>query len=157
MVLVSFADREGVSSSRTSWGGAVTTVGQRIRQLREQRRMTLEQLATLTGMSKGFLSDVENDKRGLGADSLVRVAQAAGASVDYLMRGEEAATPLTAPVVIPRELAAFAEEQGLSYTKTVELLEAHNSVIGRRRKDGSKHFSADDWRRLYEAIKDVFG
>lgn len=119
--------------------------------------MTLEQLATLIGLSKGFLSDVENEKRGLGADSALRVAQALGASVDYLLSGDDMTTPLTPPVVIPRELAAFAEQEGLSYTKTVELLEAHNSVVARRSKEGPRHFTTEDWRRLYEAIRDVFG
>lgn len=133
------------------------TVGQRIRQLREQQRMTLEQLAGRCGMSKGFLSDVENGNRGLRPESLLRVAQALGASVDYLMTGEEPETPLAAPVVIPRELAAFAEQEGLSYAKTVELLAAHNSVVARRDKKGTPTLTLDEWRRLYDAINDIFG
>jgi transcriptional regulator with XRE-family HTH domain len=135
----------------------VATVGERIRELRAERRLTLEQLAARCGISKGFLSDVENDKRGLSRDSLLRVAQALGASVDYILRGDEPETPFSAPVVIPHELAAFAEQEGLSYAKTVELLAAHNSVVARRSKEGTQTLSVDGWRRLLEAIKDIFG
>jgi transcriptional regulator with XRE-family HTH domain len=109
------------------------------------------------GVSKGFLSDVENDQRRMGSDSLLRMAQALGASVDYLLRGDEPETPITAPDVIPRELAVFAQEEGLTYVQTVELLNAHNSVVARRSASGRPALSVADWRRLYEAIKDVFG
>lgn len=133
------------------------TVGERIRALRIEQRLTIEQLAARVGVSKGFLSDVENDQRRLGSDSLLRVAQALGASVDFLLSGDEPETPLVAPDVIPRELAVFAQEEGLSYMQTVELLNAHNSVVARRSALGRASLSVAEWRRLYDAIKDVFG
>lgn len=133
------------------------TVGERIRALRLEQRLTIEQLAMRVGVSKGFLSDVENEQRKLGNDSLLRVAQALGASVDYLLRGDEPETPLAAPDVIPRELAMFAQEEGLSYGQTVELLNAHNSVVARRSGAGRPALSVAEWRRLFAAIKDVFG
>lgn len=133
------------------------TIGERIRELRIEHRLTIEDLAARAGISKGFLSDVENGQRRLGSDSLLRVAQALGASVDYLLRGDEPLTPLVAPDVIPRELAMFAQEQSLSYAQTVELLNAHNSVVARRSKLGRPTLTVTEWRKLYDAIKDVFG
>ena len=61
------------------------TVGDRIREVREHRRLTQDRLAEVTDISKGFLSDVENNKRNVSSEYLLRIANALGASVDYLL------------------------------------------------------------------------
>jgi transcriptional regulator with XRE-family HTH domain len=135
----------------------MATVGDRIREVREEMRMTQDRLAELSGLSKGFLSDVENNKRNLGAQNLLKIANVLGASVDYLLRGEVADVSAVEPVVIPPELSQAARELELSYASTVELLDAHRSVIARRSNRGLKRFAVDDWKQLHEAIKRVFG
>jgi len=45
----------------------------------------------------------------------------------------------------------------LSYADTVELLEAHRSVVARRSNKTIKSFEVKDWIELYRAIKKVFG
>ena len=62
-----------------------------------------------------------------------------------------------APVIIPPELSAAAERLKLSYADTLELLEAHRSVVARRSNKDTKEFEVEDWIRLHEAIKKVFG
>lgn len=133
------------------------TVGERIREVREEMRMTQDRLADVTGLSKGFLSDVENNKRNIGAQNLLKIANVLGASVDYLLRGEVTDVSAAEPVVIPPELSQAAHELELSYGATVELLEAHRSVIARRSNRGLRRFTVDDWKQLHEAIKRVFG
>ena len=135
----------------------MATVGDRIREVRDETRMTQNRLAELTGLSKGFLSDVENSKRNIGAQNLLKIANVFGASVDYFLRGEVADVSAVEPVVIPPELSQAAEELELSYAATVELLEAHRSVIARRSNRGLRRFTVDDWKQLHEAIKRVFG
>lgn len=63
------------------------SAGDRIREIREAKRLTQDQLAERTGISKGFLSDVENGKRNVSSEYLLRIANALNASVDYLLRG----------------------------------------------------------------------
>jgi transcriptional regulator with XRE-family HTH domain len=133
------------------------TVGDRIREIREEMQMNQDQLAERAGLSKGFLSDIENNKRNIGSENLLKIANVLGASVDYLLRGEIAESGSTEPVVIPPELSQAAEELELSYAATVELLEAHRSVIARRSNKGLRKFSVEDWKKLHEAIKRVFG
>ena len=133
------------------------TVGDRIREIREDLRMTQGQLAKGAGLSTGFLSDVENNKRNIGSQNLLRVANVVGASVDYLLRGEVIDTSAHQPVVIPAELSQAAEDLELSYSQTVELLEAHRSVVARRSNRGLRKFGVDDWKKLHEAIQAVFG
>lgn len=133
------------------------TVGDRIRQIREDMEINQEQLAERAGLSKGFLSDVENGKRNIASENLLKVANVLGASVDYLLRGEVTESARNEPVVIPPELAQAAEESEWSYAATVELLEAHRSVIARRSNKGLRKFSVEDWKELHKAIKKVFG
>ena len=119
--------------------------------------MNQDQLAERAGLSKGFLSDVENNKRNIGSQNLLKIANILGASVDYLLRGEVNQAANTEPIVIPPELSLAAEELELSYAATIELLDAHRSVIARRSNRGLRKFSVEDWKKLHEAIKRVFG
>jgi transcriptional regulator with XRE-family HTH domain len=136
--------------------GEMATLGNRVRELRDRQKLTQDQLAQQTGLSKGFLSDVENDRRQVSAVNLLKIANAVGASLDYLLRGEDAEEAVQRPVVIPRELSEAAEHLGLSYAQTLQLLEAHNSVVARRSDKGTRRFTIDDWKRLHEAIRKVF-
>jgi transcriptional regulator with XRE-family HTH domain len=134
------------------------TVGDRVKEIREAKKWTQDQLATKSGVSKGFLSDIENNKRNPSSEYVLKIANALGASIDYLLRGDE---PLPAsqrePTVIPQALASAAEQLSLSYADTVELLEAHRSVVARRSNKTIKSFEVKDWIELYRAIKKVFG
>lgn len=135
----------------------MASVGDRIRDIREARRMTQDQLAERSGISKGFLSDVENNKRNVSSDNLLRVANVLGASLDYLLRGASSESAARGPVTIPPELAEAAEKLNLSYSQTVELLDAHQSVIARRSNKQARQFTPEDWENLYRAIQKVFG
>lgn len=135
------------------------TVGDRIREVREHRRLTQDRLAEVTGISKGFLSDVENNKRNVSSEYLLRIANTLGASVDYLLKGEAATaeTKPQAPVVIPPNLSEAAHQLNLAYSETIELLNAHDSVVARRSNKERKEFTIDDWKALHQALRKVFG
>lgn len=135
----------------------MASVGERIRYVREQRRMTQERLAETTEISKGFLSDVENGKRNVSSDYLLRIADALGTSVDYLLKGDSAFVEVPKAVVIPPELSEAAHRLNLSYAETVELLNAHKSVVARRSNSDVRQFTVDDWISLHKALKGVFG
>jgi transcriptional regulator with XRE-family HTH domain len=133
------------------------TVGDRIRQVREQLGLTQETVAGSAGLSKGFISEVENNKRNISAQNLLKVANALSASVQYLLEGGEYQRRENRPVVIPSELSKAAEQLRLSYAQTLSLLETYESVIARRRKAKNKMFTVDDWIDLHHAIDKVFG
>lgn len=135
----------------------MATVGDRIREVRGDLNITQDQLAQRAGISKGFLSDVENNKRNISSENLLRIANVLGASVDYLLRGDVLESSTVEPILIPPELSQAAQDLDLSYAATVELLEAHRSVIARRSNKELRKFSVEDWKRLHDAIKKVFG
>jgi transcriptional regulator with XRE-family HTH domain len=55
-------------------------VGQRIKAVREARRLTLTEVAEASGLTKGFLSKIERDQAGASVAALVRVCSALGIS-----------------------------------------------------------------------------
>jgi transcriptional regulator with XRE-family HTH domain len=126
--------------------------------VRQAKRLTQDQLAEKTRMSKGFISDLENGNRNVSSEYLLRIANALGASLDFLLRGDVDSSGVTkGPIVIPPELSMAAERMKLSYADTLELLEAHRSVVARRSNKDTKEFEVQDWIKLHEAIKKVFG
>lgn len=136
----------------------MATMGERVRELRERQKLTQDELASRAKLSKGFLSDIENNKRKVGSEYLLRIANALGASVDFLLTGEEDEDMVAAaPVVIPRELNEYAEAAHLTYKETMELLAAHNSVVAKRSNEAARKLSAEDWKNLHETLKRLFG
>ena len=135
----------------------MATPGDRIRAAREKRGWTQEELAQAAQMSKGFLSDVENNNRGISADYALRIADALGVSLDFLMRGEQGKEEIARePVKIPAELSRAAQELSLSYSETLMLLDAHQAVVARRSNRSTRRPTIEDWKKLHSAIREVY-
>ena len=135
----------------------MATIGDRIREIREKRKMTQDHLAQAADISKGFLSDVENDKRNVSSQILLRIANSLGASVNYLLTGETKEPPMRESINIPPELSLAAQKLNLSYTETLELLDADRSIVARRSNKSLRSFTVEDWKELHKAIKKVYG
>lgn len=79
--------------ARVTWtdadklAGANETFGGRVRLLRSRRHLTLLWLACEVGRSVSYLSDLENGKRMASADTLARLADVLGVTMDELWRG----------------------------------------------------------------------
>jgi transcriptional regulator with XRE-family HTH domain len=115
--------------------------------------MTQEQLAARSSMSKGFLSEVENDRRNLSSKILLNIAIELGATVDYLLTGATPRHEAPKTIEIPVELSRVAEERHLTHSETVGLLEAYSSLIARRNPQGARRYTENDWRELHDALK----
>ncbi len=75
--------RDGEASTAATRPAALR-VGARLRRARQQRNMTIVEVATATGLTKGFLSQVERDRASLSVASLVRICDVLGISVGSL-------------------------------------------------------------------------
>lgn len=131
----------------------MATVGERIRSRREELGWKQDDLASKAGISKSFLSDLENGKRNVGADKLLDIARALSLSLDYLMTGE-VSKEQKAEVSIPVSLAKFAAEEGLSMRQTLMLLDMQKQIVAHRsakKKDGAEGV---DWQKFYEGVKE---
>lgn len=132
----------------------MSTVGERIRHQRQKLNLTQERLATVAGISKGFLSDVETNTRNPSAEYLLRIANALGVTLDYLMKGgDEPASP-TKRIDFPASLAAFAMKKGLTFNDAKAVLDAKLQFVANRRDTVDEDLERFDWEGFYEAIKD---
>jgi transcriptional regulator with XRE-family HTH domain len=61
-------------------------IGARLRQARLRRKLSLEQLARTTGLSKGFISQLERDMASASVASLVKLCEAVHISVGSLFQ-----------------------------------------------------------------------
>lgn len=65
-----------------------TSIGIRIRELRESKKLSREALAEKIDISPKFLYEVETGKKGFSAEILCRLSKELSVSCDYIMLGE---------------------------------------------------------------------
>lgn len=92
-------------------------LGANLREARSRRGWTIADLAGAAGLSKGFVSQVENDKTSPSLDTLERLAEALGVEVVDLLRPAEAVPP--APYVLRR---AFAPDGAVPQRRVPEVV-----------------------------------
>jgi transcriptional regulator with XRE-family HTH domain len=95
-----------------------------VRALRQAKRLTIDQMAAMTGLSRGFLSQIETGKRQPGTETLRTIAEALGVSVarlvssdndtDHLLRAIELFRTL--PPEDQRALVLMAESLAKKHT-----------------------------------------
>ena len=130
------------------------SIGKRIHRIRLDRGFTLEALAELAQLSKSFIWEVEHDRSGISGKRLLQVANALGASVDYLLRGESAILDYEPPSIeIPRSLSEVAQELGLTFRQTMMLLDIDRSIVARRSTKTERTKNKDEWLGLYHAVR----
>lgn len=131
----------------------MSSLGKRIRIKRTSLGWTQDQLAQKVGLSKGFLSDIENGKRKISAENLLGIAHALNLSLDFLMKGSEVSLEST-EIQIPSALSSFASGQGLSFQQTLTLLRLRQQIVAHR-SAGTRSVDDDfDWRKLHESVKE---
>jgi len=64
-------------------------IGKKVKELRQKNRYTLQDLATRTGLSKPFLSQIENDHVVPPIATLLKLARALNVSMTYFFQDEE--------------------------------------------------------------------
>lgn len=64
------------------------TLGGRLRAARESLNLTQDDLRRVTGLSKGFVSDLEHDNRNPSAATICLLSDALKVSVEWLVRGK---------------------------------------------------------------------
>jgi len=133
----------------------MNTLGERLRQGRQKLNLTQEELASRAGISKGFLSEVENNARNLSAENLMKLARELGVTLDYLMKGVGTSeVPEHKSVEFPESLARFATDEGLQFDVAMTLLGMKRQVVARRRDARETDLETFDWKSFYQSVKD---
>jgi transcriptional regulator with XRE-family HTH domain len=100
-------------------------LGNRVRQTRIARAITLEQLANLTGFTTSYLSKIENRRKVPPIATLARIASALEVDIAYFFEGERAVSDESVSVVrasqrqpVIRGGTSFGYDyEGLAHTK----------------------------------------
>lgn len=72
-------------------------LGGKIKSIRTRKGVTIQDVARRSGLSKGFLSQVENDKTSPSLSTLERIAGALDTPLTYLLLGDQRAPALSRP------------------------------------------------------------
>jgi transcriptional regulator with XRE-family HTH domain len=120
------------------------SVGARIRKFRQDRQLSLSQLAEQSDVSKGYLSTLENNPgaRRPSAETLYAIAKTLGVTMSDLL-GRKILP--AASSVVPDSLREYAEEDGLPEADVLML-----SAIQFR---GDPPRTKQRWRYIYTAIR----
>jgi len=68
-------------------------IGYRIKEVREQNHVSQAQLAEMTDLSISYISHIENAKRKASLDSLIRIVNVLGITMDELLAGVQMNNP----------------------------------------------------------------
>jgi transcriptional regulator with XRE-family HTH domain len=97
-------------------------VGERIRALREQKGLSLQEMAERTGYSSALLSQIENHLISPPLGAMIKIAKALAVKVGAFF-GEDPREPFTIVRKNERRLASrFASKEGVSYGYSYESL-----------------------------------
>ncbi len=75
-------------------------LGEKVRSLRRQRNLTLQQIADRTGLSKPLLSQIENYVAAPPIATLLKISKALGVNIGYFFQSESASDRI---VIVPRD------------------------------------------------------
>ena len=85
-----------------------STLGRKVRELRQEKKLTLDQLAQATGSSKSYMWEIENKPVARpSADKLNRIAAVLGVTPEYLADEER-----TQPTTDEHDEAFYRKYQG---------------------------------------------
>jgi len=129
-------------------------VGRRIKQLRQAQTLTVQDLGKRSGVSAGYVSEVERGMSAVSVDKLMKIADGLKVSLDSLLGGEPPTAAGQAVVQIPAALSKAAEQLNLSHRATLTLLQGQRSLTARRSKSDQGEWGVEEWLRFYEQVKD---
>ena len=126
--------------------GSHLSVGQRIRKFRADRGMSLNMLSDQSGVSKGYLSNLENSPDGgrPSAESLYVIAKALGVTMSDLL-GRKLLVEQGTLSDVPDELRQFGRDAALPETDI--------QMLANIRFRGEQPRAKERWEYIYNAIK----
>lgn len=106
-------------------------VGERLRELRKQKRKTLRQVNTETGINYANLSEIERGEHGCNSNTLKVLADYYGCTTDYLLGYTDAPTAIQIQVLDSDGSITEMQHELLDLTKgfTAEDFQKVNSYI----------------------------
>lgn len=122
-------------------------LGNRLRAVREKRRLTLSQLAQRSKVSKAYLSQLENEQfSNPTSEIIIKLCGALGISIETMLGLDTPGIANMGQSEIPVHLRALVREERLNKDDLVML----SNIIYR----GKQPRSIDGWRNVLKAIRE---
>ncbi len=99
----------------------LNTLGNRIKHLREQKGLTLQQVSESIKISSGYLSEVERDLKVPGSDLVRSLKRLFNVSTDWLLEGEGSSIEENKFIFIPQVKGEIGAGGGLTPDDMVEM------------------------------------
>lgn len=100
-------------------------IGKRIRAERRRQDLTQEKLAEMADISESFLGHVERGGRVLSVETLAKLANALGLTVEYILCGEYNYQPDMLPAEIVNALGQMSGSQRRVFLSMMQTLAAN--------------------------------
>ena len=99
-------------------------LAKRIRRQREELSLTREQFAERVDISPQFLAEIENNTKGMSAETLYKICDKLELSADYILLGRQSTKGIQTPAValldkIPSEYSEEVEDILRAYLTTI--------------------------------------
>jgi transcriptional regulator with XRE-family HTH domain len=138
----------------------------KIRSLRKSKEVTLDQLAKMTGLTKGYLSQIENSTKSPPFSTLDKIAYALGVDITYFFANngsEQADAKIT--IVRPEERKKVAPGglrrgygyESLAYKKAGKNMEPYLITVDSQGKGTFKHEGEEFLHILEGVLEFTFG
>ena len=127
------------------------SLSQKIRQLREEKVFSLNKLAETAGVSKAYLSQLENNvSKQPSAEVLLKIASALGTTIADLL--DKPVRVYTEDLrEVPKELRELIDERG----KTLDIREEDVKMLMNIQYRGKQPTTAEDWEHVLRTIRIV--
>lgn len=96
-----------------------SSMGERIKAIRKEKKMTQLHLAESIFISESYLALIESDKRHPSTDVIIKLCEALGISSDYLLFGDTS----------QNNTALFNEWKKLTYNRSLAEIESAYKII----------------------------
>lgn len=128
-------------------------LGQKIRQLREEKRLSLNGLAEEAGISKAYLSQLENDvSKQPSAEILLKIASALGITIaDLLDQPVRVYAEDFEDEDIPYVLREFVDKRG----EALDIQKEDVRMLMNIRYRGNQPKAIEEWEHILQTIRYV--
>jgi len=122
-------------------------IGSKIRKLRQQKRMTLQSLTDVTGLSKPLLSQIENDQVIPPLATLLRIAKAFKVGLHTFFEEEGTSKCIFVPAGESRQLSRSSLPSGMTHPYIY-----HSLAFGKKNRNMEPYIIEFDNRELTDDL-----
>ena len=141
------------AAATLSQESAKDDLGERLRTARERARLSTRDVATRAGVSAGFISQLENGKRGASVAVLKRISAAVGISVADLLTEQ---APASRPVLRANQRPVFSSDSGLQKLllsrPPIQQLEVYEGTFEVGGSTGAEAYAHDNAQELFYVL-----